>query len=801
MKAAPSPPKSLGQQVAALRDRLGLTRSRYFTPDLPSIGVRLAIVLCICAAVFQGYRLYQAWFGYEPYLLFGFGALVLSAWLGRLFGAVAATAVWLALVPYLFTDQLGPSALLVIGDPWAVTLCALEGAAVGLLVEGLHAARRQGLALAAERQTLAEDLLVERNRLDTLLANLPGLVWEMRYAPGEAQPRVVFVSANASRLSGYSAESWIGGDLFWKSLVPAETHDQFAAELQAAVHKGSHTFRHYWRHADGTLRAVETHLTAQPTRFGGYQELRGLSLDATALDTAERALAETERHFRTVSDRAPILIRLYRPDVGTIWCNRAWLELRGRTLEEECGTGWLDGVHPEDLARVTTALSEASEHLEEYRVDYRLRHADGSYRWVLSLGVPRTDGHGDYQDHLAFCFDIDDRKQLDLQREELLHATDLAREQAELATRSKDEFLAKVSHELRNPLNGILGWTQILRAPETTEEELRTGVVRIDSSARALSRLVDDLLDLSRILSGQFSLNLAPTRPGPILATAHEQLRPAAEARGVSLQLEGDEELPLVMGDSTRLLQIFSNILSNAVRFTPRGGTVRTHATSADGTLVVAITDDGAGIDPAFLPHAFTPFRQADGGSSRRHAGLGLGLSIVAQLVERHGGSVEAHSDGVGHGATFTVRLPLSPVQTPTQRDPRAPDVRLDDRQILVVDDDEIAREMLRTVLTRSGATVHEATSAEEALALISTTPLDVVISDLEMPGEDGLSLLRRVRALPSGSGGATPALALTAYARPEDRTAAFAAGFQAHLAKPVDTRALLSAIDRLTSR
>src|SRR5690606_15803267 len=146
------------------------------------------------------------------------------------------------------------------------------------------------------------------------------------------------------------------------------------------------------------------------------------------------------------------------------------------------GTGWLDGVHPEDLARVTTALSEASAHLEEYRVDYRLRHADGSYRWVLSLGVPRTDGHGDYQDHLAFCFDIDDRKQLELQREELLHATDLAREQAELATRSKDEFLAKVSHELRNPLNGILGWTQILRAPETTEEELRTGVIRIDSS-------------------------------------------------------------------------------------------------------------------------------------------------------------------------------------------------------------------------------------------------------------------------------------------------------------------------------
>lgn len=801
MTAPTTAPTTLAQRTRALGERLGLTPARFFTPEIRSPSIRIAIALAITVVALAGYYRNRELFGPDRILLFGFAAVVLAAWLGRLLGGLVATAVWAFVASWLFVEPVGSIAIEAAEDARALTLFAVIGLAVGLLVEGLHAARRAGVRLATERQKLAEELMVERNRLELLLGNLPGLVWELRVEPPLWPPQVHFASANALRLTGYPPDQWQRSNLLWETLVPEADREAFDNAVRTAVRRGTWQLRHAWRHADGELRTFDTHLTARPARSGAHHDVRCVSLDITALESAERALAETERRFRAAADRAPILIRISQPERGTVWCNRAWLDFRGRTLDEERGDGWRQGIHPDDLAGVREKLDAAFRSIEEYRVEYRLRRSDGSWRWVLSVGVPRTDGRGEFQDYLGFCFDIDDRKQLELEREELLHATEQAREAAELATRSKDEFLAKVSHELRNPLNGILGWTQILSAPDASEEELRRGVGLIDTSARTLARLVDDLLDVARILAGKLALALSPVRLEPVIASACEEIRPAAEAKGITLDCRVAGPLPPVLGDATRLHQVLWNLLSNAVKFTTRGGRVELEAARRDSVVELAVRDDGAGIDSAFLAHVFEPFRQQDAGAARRHQGLGLGLSIVSQLVDRHGGTVTAASDGPGRGACFTVRLPVAALDAGAEPGPRDTGPTLESLRVVVVDDDPIAREMLRSVLARAGAVVDDASSAPEAFATVSASPPDVLVSDLEMPGEDGFSLIRRIRALPPEAGGATPALALTAYAMPADRRAALDAGFQEHLAKPVDATGLIDAIGRLARR
>lgn len=801
MTAPPTVPTTLAQRTRALGERLGLTPARYFTPEIGSPWIRIAIALAVTAVALAAYDRNRDLFGEQRIFLFGFLAVVVAAWLGRLIGGLVATLGWAFGALWLFVEPAGSLAVETADDARALAVFAVIGLIVGLLVEGLHAARRGGVRAALERQRLAEELVVEQNRLELLLGNLPGLVWELRVEPPLWPPQVQFASANALRLTGFPPEQWHRSNLLWDELVPETERGSFEEALRTAVRRGSSNHRHVWRHADGLPRTFDTHFTARPARSGAHHDVRCVSLDVTALESVERALAETERRFRAAADRAPILIRISQPDRGTVWNNRAWLEFRGRTFEEERGSGWHEGVHPDDLDRVLSTLAASFDSREEYRAEYRLRRADGTWRWVLSVGVPRVDARGEYQDHLGFCFDIDERKQLELDREDLLHATEMAREAAELATRSKDEFLAKVSHELRNPLNGILGWTQILAAPEASEEELRRGVGLIDTSARTLARLVDDLLDVSRILSGKLALDLAPVRLEPVIGSACEEIRPAARTRDITVECHVEEPLPPILGDSARLHQVLWNLLSNAVKFSPRGGRVELAAAQRDSLVEITVRDDGEGIDPAFLPHLFEPFRQQDAGAARRHQGLGLGLSIVSQLVERHGGTVAAASEGRGKGSRFTVRLPVAAVSGEVASAPAPFAATLDRLRVVVVDDDPIAREMLRTVLARAGAVVEDAASAPEAFAAVSAAPPDVVISDLEMPGEDGLSLIRRLRALPIDAGGATPALALTAYAQDSDRRAALDAGFQAHLAKPVDAHALVETIGRLARR
>jgi signal transduction histidine kinase/DNA-binding response OmpR family regulator len=384
------------------------------------------------------------------------------------------------------------------------------------------------------------------------------------------------------------------------------------------------------------------------------------------------------------------------------------------------------------------------------------------------------------------------------------------------ANRVKDEFLATLSHELRTPLNAILGWTQLLKM-EGAGGEVGHGLDVIERNARSQAKLIEDLLDVSRITTGKLRLNMRQTELGPAVQAAADAVRPTVEAKQIEIDCRLDAADSVVHGDPDRLQQVFWNLFANAAKFTPAGGkiTVRLDYTPAGDAVRMRVTDTGAGIEPKFLPYVFDRFRQADSSSTRSHGGLGIGLTIVRHIVEQHGGSVYAESPGEGLGATFTVLLPLAKADAGRAGAPSAAPVRLPSRaggeqdglpnlygvRVLIVDDEPDAREVIGQILRRCGADTAAAGSTREALAVLGRERPDVLLSDIAMPDEDGYELIRQVRALPPEEGGGLPAVALTAYARDEDRQIAIAAGFQAHLVKPVEPIVLASAVAGLAPK
>ena len=381
------------------------------------------------------------------------------------------------------------------------------------------------------------------------------------------------------------------------------------------------------------------------------------------------------------------------------------------------------------------------------------------------------------------------------------------------ANRLKDEFLATLSHELRTPLNAILGWTQLLRAGPAGADDVCHGLEVIERNVKAQTRLIEDLLDVSRITSGKMRLSVRPMDLRPIIQSAIESVRPAAEVKQVRLEWNVPEDIGQMSGDPDRLQQVIWNLLTNAIKFTPSGGSVRVEVGRKAGQVRVRVSDTGKGINPAFLPHVFDRFRQADSSTTRSHGGLGLGLTIVRHLVEMHGGSVRAESLGEGQGATFTVELPAEahvPAAAAPSRgengDPgrRAAPENLPDIEglsILAVDDEADARELISTILRRTGARVVTAASAREALEELDRSTPDVLVSDIGMPEADGYSLIRQVRQRPADRGGNVPAIALTAYVREEDRNRMIHAGFTAHVPKPLEPPELIRTIGHLSGR
>jgi PAS domain S-box-containing protein len=499
---------------------------------------------------------------------------------------------------------------------------------------------------------------------------------------------------------------------------------------------------------------------------------------------------------------------------GTVSWDERTRAILGATEDHQRYEDVLLRIVPEDAVRIDAALKAAIDPHDPqlYEVEYRVRLEDGSIRWVVSRGLPVFTGQGESRRATLFvgtAIDVTDRKIADEALHVLLESERAARSEAERASRMKDEFLATLSHELRTPLSAVLGWAQILGAGGVTPEELDEGVAVIARNARVQAQIIEDLLEMSRIVSGKIRLDVQPLLLVDVVRAAIATVQAGADAKGVQISFDAAAGNLRISGDGNRLQQVFWNLLSNAVKFTPVGGTIAVKLARDEGNVEVTVTDSGPGISPDFLPFVFDRFRQADATTTRQHGGLGLGLAIVKELVELHGGTVRAVSEGAGMGARFAVRLPLvaahQPLKESSERIPLRKRVSVGadlcekaaGARVLVVDDESDAQGVARRFLEDCGVQVTTASSAKEAWDLLAANPFDVLVSDIGMPGEDGYSLIGKLRA----SGNTIPAIALTAYARPEDRVRAIAAGFQIHLAKPVDPTELVALVVRCRER
>jgi PAS domain S-box-containing protein len=493
----------------------------------------------------------------------------------------------------------------------------------------------------------------------------------------------------------------------------------------------------------------------------------------------------------------------------TSW-NNAAREMFGYTAEEVIGKHVTILMPPDRVDEEPTIIKRLKngDRIEHYET---IRQRKDGTRLHVSLTVsPIKAANGQIIGASKIARDITDRVRAAEERAHLLDAERAARYEAERISLMKDEFLANLSHELRTPLNAILGWSQLLASGQMSEDETRTGIDTIERNARAQTQLIEDLLDMNRIISGKIRLDVQLVNVGKVVHTAIESVRPAAEAKGIKLRAILDPMAEPVSGDPNRLQQVVWNLLSNAVKFTPKEGKIDALLQRINSHIEIMVHDSGQGISAEFLPHVFERFRQADSSTTRKHAGLGLGLAIVKQLVELHGGTVHADSPGEGLGATFVVRLPLAPVrhsddrEHPTTRRNGVIDCgefNLEGVTVLVVDDEPDARQLIRQVLTHCYANVILAASATEALELLKTQKPQVLVSDIGMPETDGYAFIRSVRSLPADAGGRTPAIALTAFARSEDRTRAMIAGYQVHVSKPIEPHELLATVASLAGR
>ena len=604
----------------------------------------------------------------------------------------------------------------------------------------------------------------------------------------DTEGRVRSWNRGAELIKGYRPEEIIGRHFSTFYLASDVASGHCERELETALREGRFE-DHGWRvRKDGSQFWASVVITALHDASGRHVGFGKVTSDLT--DKAYRLFIEATNAIVWTTDGEG------RPNADS----PSWRAFTGQTEDEWRGLhGWAP-VHPEDRGRLEDEWPRAKREQRVFESQFRLRHKDGRYCWMQARGVPFVNPDGSVREWFGVTFDVSASKALEAELSLLLERERYAREQAEVANRTKDEFLATVSHELRNPLNAILGWAKLLMHRELPEDVHRH-LATIERNARAQARLIEDVLDISRIISGKLSLELKDSDVGQAIADAVESARPLAETKGIKLDVNVDRELE-VRADQLRLQQIVSNLLSNAVKFTPNGGSVCVEASLAGTNVRIVVTDSGEGIPPELLSLIFEPFRQADASTTRRHAGLGLGLAIVKELVQAHRGSVRAESEGRGKGARFIVELPTRPSYRPpvdAMSTPRALP-RLQGTRVLVVDDEPDAVEIVSELLGSAGAVVEGAASAEEVLRKLPAFRPDLLVSDIGMPGMDGYDLIRSIRALDRAQGGETPALALTAYTRREDVERSLSAGFQAHLGKPVDVEKLLTTIASLAA-
>ncbi len=626
----------------------------------------------------------------------------------------------------------------------------------------------------------------------------------------------------AERFKGYCAEEIIGKhfSIFYPEEAKQKRWPQYELEVAAAT--GVFEDEGWRVRKDGTLfwaNVVITALRDPDEKLLGFAKV---TRDLTQRRAHEEQLRRSEERFRLLVENVPeYAIFMLDPNGRVATWNSGAQRLKGYTAEEIIGKHF-SIFYPEDAREsgwTDHELQVAAEQGRFVDTGWRLRK-DGTTFWAHVIITALRDETGRLVGYAKLTRDMTETKRVEAmqvaseQREQMLEAERSARMAAQRATRMKDEFLATLSHELRTPLSAILGWTQVLlrsgaaRVPEAQRQAIEV----IDRNARAQAQLIDDLLDLSRIMTGKLRLELQQVSFTRIVESAVESVRPAADAKGVRLKAILGASHDIVNADSGRMQQVVWNLLTNAIKFTPEGGQVQVLLQRVNSHLELSVSDTGVGIPSSYLPHVFERFSQKDTSTTRSYGGLGLGLAICKQLVEQHGGSVRAASQGEGRGATFSVLLPVSIAQLQQEGTPRIHPTaeiqpeeavslpRLEGVHVFSVDDEPDARELLRTVLEERGAKVSSFGSGTEALAALDKMRPTVLVCDIGMPKMDGYQMIRTFRAK-EAPGDRLPALAVTAFARAEDRKRSLIAGYQAHLAKPFDVGELVLVIAELAGR
>ncbi|MBC7911233.1 MAG: PAS domain S-box protein [Pyrinomonadaceae bacterium] len=624
--------------------------------------------------------------------------------------------------------------------------------------------------------------------------------------------KVTSWNAGAQKMYGYTAEEAVGQHISF--IIPPELEGQLK-EILERIQLGERiehleTLR---VRKDGTRINVSVRISPVNDATGQVVGASSIARDITERMKTEQALRESEEHHRIVAETASDAIITIDERSEIIFVNRAAEGIFGYTVEEMQGQS-LTLLMPDYLRHVHSAgfhryLETGRKHISWQGVELPGLHKDG-HEIPLELSFSEFIRGGE-RFFTGIARDVTERKLVEEKQAEVLAREQAARTQAELANRTKDEFLATLSHELRTPLTAMLGWTWMLRSTELDRQTRAQALESIERNVRAQAQLIEDLLDVSRIITGKLRLEVRPAELIPVIESALDTVRPAAEAKEIRLQVELDPTASHVLCDPARIQQVAWNLLSNAIKFTPKNGRVRVRLERVESHVEISVKDTGPGINPEFLPYVFDRFRQADSSTTRMHGGLGIGLAIVRHLVELHGGTARVESEGDGHGSTFTVALPLLAVSTNTvgeATEHALPDEKqatlenslsLEGLRVLVVDDEPDARELLVVALGQSGARVNAVASAGEALELVAARETDVLVSDIGMPFEDGYMLIRKVRELEREHGAPEmPAVALTAYASETARAQALEAGFQAHLAKPIEPSVLIETISTL---
>jgi PAS domain S-box-containing protein len=669
-------------------------------------------------------------------------------------------------------------------------------------------------SILAVRQRAEHELLATRDALERKTEELGRLAAAIEFSDDAIITKslegvIVTWNGGAERTFGYSSSEAIGRPV--TILIP-EDHLDEEPNILSRLRRGER-IDHYEtirKRKDGTLINISLSISPIKDASGRIIGAAKIARDITRHKRIQEALTASDRRFGVMADSAPVLIWMSDSTKACTWFNRPWLQFTGRELKEEQGFGWMENVHLEDLDRCMQTYTTHFDAREACRLEYRLRRHDGAWRWVISTAVPLLEGPAQsFSGYIGSCIDVTEFKQAADEREALLQSERAARTEAERLGRLKDEFLATLSHELRTPLNAILGWATLLRRLPPGSADHTKGLETIERNSRVQAQIIGDLLDMSRIISGKVQLDVQWVSLNEVINAAIDAIRPSVDAKRLRLRATLDAKLSPIRGDPNRLQQVLWNLLTNAVKFTPPNGRVDIVLERINSHVEISVEDSGIGIKPEFLAFVFDRFRQADASTTRQHGGLGLGLSIVKHLVELHGGTVRVKSPGEGRGTTFVVALPVSVIRmedSDRHERPRFDDMDLFSLElpslagatVLVVDDESDSRTLVGRLIEERGGVAILAGGADEALDVLSRERVSIIVSDVGMPEQDGYAFIRQIRKANLLGSGRVPAIALTAYARAEDRQRALLAGYQMHLAKPIEPRELIAGIASL---